>query len=315
MAAESRFRAMGSDAHVVVVGDPALVDAARARIDDLEQRWSRFIASSEVSRLNARSGEWAPVSPDTALLIELAIEAWHLSGGAYDPTLLGAVTRAGYDRSFESLGPAPPPRYSPLAPGADRIELRPGSVRLPPGVGFDPGGIGKGLAADIVVGELLVAGADGVCVNLGGDVRVAGVGPDGEGWTIAVHHPWNDVPLARLGIADGAVATSTTLLRRWESKGTVRHHLIDPQTGRPAETDINFVSVVSGQAWMAEVLAKAVLLHGGPHPFDALGGTAGQGLAVDGRGTVLASPGLHLYLDGVPLRRSLRVPDLSRTVG
>lgn len=306
---------MGSDAHVVVVGDPSLVDVARARIDALEEKWSRFVPTSEVSRLNARAGAWVRVSTETQLLVELAVEAWYLSGGAFDPTLLGPLMRAGYDRSFDLLGPAPPPRYSPLAPGADRIEVRPGSVRLPTGVGFDPGGIGKGLAADLVVAEVLDAGADGACVNLGGDVRVAGVGPDGGGWTVAVHHPWSEVPLARLGIADGAVATSTTLLRRWESKGAVRHHLIDPQTGRPADTDINFVSVVSGQAWVAEVLAKAVLLYGSPHQFDALGGTSGHGLAVDERGTVFATPGLHLYLDGVPLRRSVRRPDLSRTTG
>ena len=87
-------------------------------------------------------------------------------------------------------------------------------MRLPRGTGFDPGGIGKGLAADIVVDELRAAGAEGVCVNLGGDVRVEGAGPTGDGWTIAVDYPERARPIARIGIARGAVATSTTLQAR-----------------------------------------------------------------------------------------------------
>ena len=62
-------------------------------------------------------------------------------------------------------------------------------MRLPAGSGFDPGGIGKGLAADIVSAELLAAGARGACVNLGGDLRVTGEAPGGGTWTVAVEHP------------------------------------------------------------------------------------------------------------------------------
>src|SRR5581483_1485033 len=110
--AERRFRAMGSDAHVIVVGGPGgsggpggLAEAAQRRIDDLEQRWSRFIAGSEISRLNERAGTPMTVSPETAELVRRAIDAWRFSGGGFDPTVLGAVIRAGYDRSFEELGP------------------------------------------------------------------------------------------------------------------------------------------------------------------------------------------------------------------
>src|SRR5512142_1269671 len=87
-----RFRAMGSDAHVVVVGGrTGLVDDVRRRIVDLEQRWSRFLPASEVSVLNACAGEAVEVSPETRLLVERAIEAWRLTGGAFDPTVLGSL--------------------------------------------------------------------------------------------------------------------------------------------------------------------------------------------------------------------------------
>ena len=99
----------------------------------------------------------------------------------------------------------------------------------------------------------------------------------------------------------GGVATSTTLRRRWHTGGNARHHLIDPVTGLPSDTDLNLVTVIAAEAWVAEVLAKAVLLRGGPHVFDLLGGTGAEGLAVTEDGAVHASEGLAPYLDGASL--------------
>ena len=152
---ELAFRAMGSDAHVIVVGGP--IDGAtraRARIDELEQRWSRFIADSEISVLNANAGQFVEVSDDTRLLVDRAIEAWRISGGSFDPTVLGAMIRAGYDRSFDKLGEAPSAGVSALLLGCTDIEITDRSVCLPAGTGFDPGGIGKGLAAGIAITAL-----------------------------------------------------------------------------------------------------------------------------------------------------------------
>jgi FAD:protein FMN transferase len=306
MAVERRFRAMGSDAHVIVVGGPVgLLDHAVRRIDELERRWSRFLPDSEVNQLNRWCGLPVAVSPDTVNLVEHALVAWRISGGAFDPTVLGAVIRAGYDRSFERLGPSPEAGHSPLGLGADAIIIRGETVALPARTGFDPGGIGKGLAADMVCAEIRAAGAEGICINLGGDVRVAGAGPAGGTWTVAVEHPLHSEPIARLGLADGAVATSTTLRRCWQVQGERRHHLIDPQTGRPSDTDLTMATVVSGQAWMAEVLAKAILLRGSRHPFDIVGGTGAQALAVDHDGRVVATAGLSGFLGDLSLPASV----------
>src|SRR4029077_6961859 len=98
-----------------------------------------------------------------------------------------------------------------------------------------------------VVAELLEAGARGACVDLGGDLRAAGDSPnDDGGWTVALEDPWGGDDLARVGLSDGAVATSSVLRRRWTSGGQARHHLIDPRTGRPAETSLVQVTVVAG---------------------------------------------------------------------
>ena len=294
---EIEFRAMGSDAHVIVVGGPDdAAERARARIDQLEQRWSRFIADSEVSLLNQKAGQFLEVSDDTRLLVELAIEAWRISGGSFDPTVLGAIIRAGYDRSFEALGDAPAAGISALLLGCTDIEINEQGIRLPAGTGFDPGGIGKGLGADIVAEDTMASGAEGVCINLGGDLRVRGRSPEGGGWTIDIEHPLVSTPIARVGVCEGAVATSTTLTRQWRVDGAPRHHLIDPATGMPSDSDLTLACVISAQAWAAEVLAKAVLLRGSAHPFDLLGGTGAQALVVDREGRIDATDGFAAYL-------------------
>jgi len=299
---EIEFRAMGSDAHVIVVGGPQDgAQRARARIDQLEQRWSRFIADSEISILNRNAGEFLVVSDDTRLLVELAIEAWRISGGSFDPTVLGAVIRSGYDRSFETLGDAPAAGISSLLLGCTDIEITERGIRLPAGTGFDPGGIGKGLGADIVADDAMTVGADGVCINLGGDLRVRGRSPEGGGWTIDIEHPLVSAPIARVGVSEGAVATSTTLKRQWKVDGAWRHHLIDPATGMPSDSDLTLACVITAQAWAAEVLAKAVLLRGSAHPFDLLGGTGAQALVVDREGRIDATDGFAAYLGDMTL--------------
>ena len=145
MAAEARFRAMGSDAHVVIVGDPVLLDVARRRVDDLEQRWSRFLPDSEISRLNRGRGAPLRVSRETIELVRRAVDGWQRTGGRFDPTVLGDLVRAGYDRPFEAVVVKPGVGVSALRRdcGGIRLDVDASTVQLPAHTGFDPGGIGK----------------------------------------------------------------------------------------------------------------------------------------------------------------------------
>ena len=94
------------------------------------------------------------------------------------------------------------------------------------------------------------------------------------------------------------LCTPTSLRRRWTVSGAERHHLIDPRTGEPSTSDLVHVTVVAGEAWVAESLAKAVLLRGGPHAFDLLGGTGAHALVVDHAGRITFTPGLADFLGG-----------------
>ena len=265
--AELRFRAMGTDVHLAVLGDdPTLLIDARRRIDELEQRWSRFLPDSLLSRLNRSDERGLLVDLETYDLLTTAIEAWHGTAHRFDPTVHDAVVRAGYDRTFDQIGTGSGPTPDPVpTPGCEGIQRDPDLLRvtLPPGTHLDLGGIGKGRTADLVADDLLRAGARSALVNLGGDLRIAGELPAGGEFTIAIEDPLDlhgSATVVRLGA--GALATSSRARRRWTVDGEERHHLIDPTTGAPARSGVAAVTVIADEATRAEILAKAALVAG-----------------------------------------------------
>lgn len=288
---EAVFPAMGTTAHVIVNGGPdGLVRLARERIEDLEGRWSRFRPDSEISLLN-RHGS-AQVSPDTAELVNLATTAWRRTGGRFDPTVYSAMNQLGYSRTFDEIG-SPAMAGTAPAPGCADIEVGAGVVRLPPGVGFDPGGLGKGLAADLVAEELMAAGAAGAIVNLGGDLRAMGDSEVGS-WGVRVEEPSVGFSVG-IAFGEGAVATSTPLRRVWRQEGVSRHHLIDPSRGLPVgDRSPALVSVVAGEAWWAEVCTKSAML--APRPLLSGLLEKAAALVVERDGTQLLVNGMEAYL-------------------
>ena len=298
MEAEARFRAMGSDVHVIVVGGSLeLLETARDLVEDLEARWSRFRPTSEVSRLNLLAGMPVRVSPLTLELVRRALEGAWLTGGRFDATVLGAMLRAGYDRSFEFLGEEEPITGSSLELGGDRIvvDVASSTVMIPDGVGFDPGGIGKGFAADVLVRELLSQGAAGVCANVGGDLRVEGDPPHGEAWTVAIEHPIRPDVTQLVGLRSGAVATSSRMRRTWGPREDRRHHLIDPSTGMSARTGLASATVIAAEGWQAEVVAKAAFIAGAWEGMYVLASTGTEGVLVDDAGRAYPSAGFHQF--------------------
>src|SRR4029453_16270173 len=123
---------MGTHAHVTAfTADLTVLDRARARIDDLESRWSRFLPDSALNRLNRAAGRPVEVDEDTSAVVAAAGDEWWRTAGRFDPTVADAVVRAGYDRSFEAIGEvvAEPGRPSPGCAGIelDRDQRRGGA--------------------------------------------------------------------------------------------------------------------------------------------------------------------------------------------
>ena len=279
-----RGRIMGTDLHVVAVGPPTAtsgaVARAVARLELLEARWSRFRPTSELSRVAAVPGTWHPVSSDTVLLVRAALEASERTAGRCDATGGVAIAAAGYDRDLaarRAAGPVAVPTPRPF-PGVGTVELDVVGrrLRLAPGCVLDPGAIGKGLAADLVVAELLggrggVQGLEGILVNVGGDLACAGRPPVGEAWGVEValgsmaSHGASEpagVPAqaVRWSLSSGAVATSSSRRRTWATSAGIAHHVLDPRTGAPALDPPALVSVHAGAAWWAEAAATALML-------------------------------------------------------
>jgi FAD:protein FMN transferase len=256
-----RAELMGTTAEVIVTGDRALEPWGLDRLRELERRWSRFDADSEISTVNRAGGHRLPISHDTHVVLAAALDAWASTGGLFDPTVHDAMVAAGYDRTFAEVPRVGPATAPVAAPGCTGIELLPDSVRVPAGVRVDVGGIGKGVAADMVVEELLDRGARGACVNVGGDLRAAGRGPTPDGWIVAVADPfYRERQVMRVALDDGAVATSSRIGRRWWRAGRPIHHIVHPATGRSVESRVAATTVIAGRAAAAEVLAKLVFL-------------------------------------------------------
>jgi len=294
---QARFHAMGCAVHVIVVnGPPGTTAKAQHQINHLESIWSRFRPTSDISRCNAATGQAVPVSPLTVTLVAHAVHGWQRTGGRFDPTVLTTLEALGYDRSFEQVGSSPyPPARAEAAPGCAGIVVDPigQTVTIPPGVRFDPGGIGKGLAADLVCQALVADGASGACVNLGGDLRVVGDAPEDDGWIIGLEDPFDQqAELARATMADAGVATTSRTYRTWERAGVQVHHLLDPATGAPAWTDLASVTVVADSAAWAEVLAKAAFIAGPEAGAALIGREARSGVLVDDGGLARPLAGL-----------------------
>jgi thiamine biosynthesis lipoprotein len=269
------------DAEDSETGEKDLAEAERF-FYQVEARFSRFRADTELSQLNAASGSTVEVSPDLAELVSLALEAARMSSGIFDPTIIDRLEAAGYDQSIELVrarDTARSKRSEAIDPGsglvaakrnrfgwdsprwaAVRLDPRRRTVSLPAGVRLDLGGIGKGWAADRAA-EMLRSSGPGL-VNAGGDLRAWGDEPDGhagDGWLVAVDDPIRPgADVVWLKAQDRAVATSTVTGRRWAGG----HHLIDPRTGRPADTDLLSVTVLGPTTTEAEVAAKVALILG-----------------------------------------------------
>ena len=281
-----KFRAMGSQIGLWLEADPALATAAFAQAEALfaanERALSRFLPDSELSQLNGRSGQWVPLSDLLWNVLCAAVLQAEATSGLFDPTLLAAVETAGYTHSFPLLRQAQEPllrqaqepsfithHSSLITPPSGwqtiQLDIESQSVWLSPGTRLDFGGIGKGFTAQEAV-ELLSQW--GPClVDAGGDVT-AGLAPRHlPGWPVSIAAPWTEetpqqADLLTLWLAQSSLATSGIDYRRWQQNGRIAHHLIDPHTGQPAQTDILTVTIWAEQAATAEAWATAVLIQG-----------------------------------------------------
>lgn len=275
------FEAMGS--HVrLLIGEPgpgmppAAVAAEQGRrfVEEFDAALSRFKPASELCRLNADPRERVPASELLRRAVAAGLFAAERSGGLVDPTLVGEIEEAGYVASragqeglplAEALASAPPRR--PASPRPEQrwrgfeVDDETGEIGRPPGLRFDTGGTGKGLAADMVAASL--RGYSRFIVDCGGDIRIGGADALVHPYEVYVEHPITGGRAHVIRLGSGGVATSGINVRIWrDAEGRFAHHLLDPASGEPAWTGLVGATALGDSALEAETLSKAALLSG-----------------------------------------------------
>lgn len=248
------FEALGTNCSLFGVGlSPERLERGETWVRGLHARLTRFEPDSELSRFNASAGGWFPVSDELEELLRESLRAWELSGGLVNVAVLPALRGIGYERPLRLGTPVGVEAAAAVAvrPLPEVLEVVPGQARLEPGAGLDLGGLAKGWMADRLAERL----GENALANLGGDLCAHGEGPGGEGWPV-------DFAGVTVMLREQGAATSSTRKRAWQMGVQRVHHLIDPRTGAPVQSDLTQVSVVATSAVRAEVFAKAALMLG-----------------------------------------------------
>ncbi|WP_164472892.1 FAD:protein FMN transferase [Cohnella candidum] len=268
-----RFRAMNTDVTVALALEPSPAGESAFReagswFAYAERVFSRFRPDSELSGLNLSAGLPVRISKTMEEVLELARHYQRVTNGMFDPGILPQLLQAGYTVSFERIASR---ERGMWAEQKERGGSRKGdwklfgplqTVRLDPGTRIDLGGIVKGWAVDRLADRLIAKGIAAGMVNAGGDLRVWG-NADSPDWEIEIDDPRE--PGACLSVAalrKGAVATSSVLGRSWQTAEGRKHHLIDPRTGKPSESDVLQCTVAGDTAVESEIAAKTVCMLG-----------------------------------------------------
>jgi thiamine biosynthesis lipoprotein len=268
MAQRLEFRAMGCE--MLAVLDREAVPPPLANVPDWFEEWeqvlSRFRYDSELTQLNQIHERPVQVSQTLWEVFQAAQKAEQLTNGLVTPTLLDAMIEAGYDRPFDVLPHLatfrPDPAISMPRPlTAITVDASARTITLSEGMGLDFGGVAKGWAAYQAMKRLRSEGP--ALVDAGGDIAISGPRADGGPWQIGVSDPFErGQEIQTLYLKECGVATSGKDHRRWTRNGILQHHILDPLTGQPAETDLLTVTVVAPDVMQAEAAAKAAFILG-----------------------------------------------------
>jgi len=280
---------------------PAVVATVRESLAAVDATCNRFRDGGELSRLNAAADGRdvdREVSPTLARYLAAALEVAAATDGVVDLTVGRRLQDLGYDQVLaahwdRSAGPrTDAATHQPLptvclqtarAVSWRDVSLIAHRVRMPAGVQLDLGATAKALAADEAARAAHATHEVPVAVNLGGDIAFVGT-PEGHGWSVGVaERPRQDVSDEEVLVSAPGVATSTKTHRRWQHRGAVRHHLIDPLTGVPSRSGTRTATVVAGTCLAANAAAAAVVIRDLPDSWLAERGLGARLVKTDGQ--------------------------------
>jgi thiamine biosynthesis lipoprotein len=238
---------------------------------NVEARFSRFKAESELNHLNRLAGESCMVSNTMLEVIHLAEMYRQMTDGLYDPLILNALIQVGYEESFECLKDKriiiDSGNTTSNSGQRNQIKINNSmkSIQLPEQVKMDLSGIVKSWAvqrlANHYKNKLNVTRG---IINAGGDLTVWGNSNEQTNpWIIGIEQPWQEnEEIGQLLLFDGSVATSSKLGRNWSTQQGQMHHIIDPRTMLPSQSDVVQCTVTGKNAVECEIWAKVICILG-----------------------------------------------------
>lgn len=266
-----RFLAFNTVVDIEAYGPPEACreafDRARAMCRTYEHLFSRTLPHSDIARINDAGGSPVAIDPLTYDLLERALAYCAASEGVFDITVGPAVRLWNFHE-----GVIPDPQA--LAEAVRHVDWR--GLRLwkegdsclaqlsDPAAAVDAGGIAKGWIADGLMEVLVAFPLTGIIANLGGNVAVHGAKPSGEPWGIGVRDPRDPERLiGAVPLGEGSAVTSGIYERCFTAPdGTFYHHILDPLTGMPTETDVAGVTVICEKSIDAEGFSTTLLALG-----------------------------------------------------
>ena len=230
--------------------------------DLVDRTCSRFRHDSELSQLNQQVGQEVKTSSEMFSILLESDRYYQETEGIFNPSILSALENEGYSTSIESIRGREietPAGNSTLSLLEQPFFLNEEQQAVTLYSTIDLGGIAKGWVIDRAAQLLERMGAG--FINVGGDIRIFGVLP--RPLHIGIENPFDTTNMiSSIQVENGAVATSTSMKRRWRVDGKWRHHLIDTKTGRPSESGVVSATITAPTALEADVWAKTVLLLG-----------------------------------------------------
>lgn len=262
---ELSFFAMDTYISLTAYGPNAedALSAARDSMLSAERRLSVTASGSEIYEINHRREDTVSLSEDTARDLAFALRMSYETGGAFNPAVYPLLTAYGFTTDSRQIPSeetirALLPRIHP-----QDVRLEGYRLTLRPGMALDLGGIAKGMAGETAARILKQHGIASAVLNLGGNVQVIGTRPDGTDWRIGLQSPWAADFIGTLSAADCAVVTSGSYQRFFTAENGVRiHHLMDSETGRPAEKGLVSVTVTGPDGGVCDALSTALFVMG-----------------------------------------------------
>lgn len=266
-------QALGGEVEIGVVSQWSSSDRADIfslvwhEILEFEKRFSRFLPSSELSYINKRAGLTTSISEQMEAILEKAKELADVTERIYNPFILPALQRAGYVRSaLEGYENDEAPDYTKRhIATVDQLSLSDHSVNIPHGSALDLGGCGKGYLADRIGSILRKKHALGYWLSFSGDIATFGTDVDGRPITLAIQSAEPEPKatyVVTCPVTSFGVATSGTFRRANQVHTLQKHHIIDPRTGKPSESDMLLATVCAKSAVEADVLASCAVVLG-----------------------------------------------------